>query len=776
MNNNIIQLLLWRYLFRNNFFQYPSLIVESQCNKGEDGNECEIIKQYSSSIKKLLNFPFVFKNKFDIEVYYRLNHFYNPYNIIDIEKTILDFSYIQGEKFYGDYIILNNGTNFIVSIKMNEKYLKNQDKQYIKRISTEEEIKIENALAQFLPIINPEVFFVWNIFKIFNKKVFEIENIENYDKLLQYVKENISYGQILLKILDIVFYDYYLQEDIYFDFFISQLIQFIPSIYVTVEGKDFDKIRNDILTNSFNDFKKYFIMTIREDIEKWFILNSREDGFLDFLKWIKNFLRSEIMADNIINNNMSYDEFKKSNRIRFFDIIMDCIINKKFDTDDMIKFTLFDIMEIFINETINDLNNEAYNASINSILINNDKFIENNPFFSLFYCSFRSLFDHINVQTIENNNGSIITNYYHTNPYMSLNFDIDKYMNNLDVNNNNDDINKRIHIENKGNNISQLVNIDNIDIEQLFKYPCQVILTENVNGTLIDILNKLLTFDLGKIEEIESLYFQILYALLYFNQSFEKSKINNTSSYQVMYKNVPETELFFKIRNDDNDNINSTDDFTYYRIPLFGYIIKIVSMEKSIIYYNYGENLSSPPDYILNRRINGDLNRNDDINKLLFDINYILLQWINNIDTDKLNIYNIEIMNNINRVRLMTSQCIKNHLDYIKLYKESDSNYIREYTNNQCTSYLPNSDNEKLCLYNYNTYIQSILRSCNYDNDCYIETQGKLFTKSDDLCNVDFEIDNNIFKLFKNFIINDREYIKELELMNNFGTIKIYEF
>jgi hypothetical protein len=107
------------------------------------------------------------------------------------------------------------------------------------------------------------------------------------------------------------------------------------------------------------------------------------------------------------------------------------------------------------------------------------------------------------------------------------------------------------------------------------KIPTQVVTLEKCENTLDYLLEK----DLLKIEELESVMFQVV-TILHTYQTLFKFTHNDLHTNNIMYVHTEDEYLFYKIKN------------KYYKVPTFGKIYKIIDFGRSI-YYCKGKLLCS---------------------------------------------------------------------------------------------------------------------------------------------------------------------------------------
>lgn len=719
MEDNIIQLLIWRYLLKNLPFQYPGKTIEEKCNIGNN-NDCNLPYPYSTRIKNYLTIPYLFKNDFKINIYRNINSKYNPFDIMYIRKTILDFSNLQQNNFDATKIIINDSNNFMANIRSVDEV---ELKYYINS-----RINASEATIQILPIIKPEIYTTWNIFKLlYNERWNYLSSIgsSNYLKTLEDYKKNyIDSNKIISKIISIIFDYYFLEEDLTFDNFLREIIR-----NIRIEPKNDDPDYFSLIKQSIiNQFKNQLID------KKLRSINNIE--FSDFSNWLEEFIKKM----NILLKKMNNSPYLKHNRIKYFNMFVN-FINSDQDIDSFID-TLRDVMIIYIEGKIKDENNEAYIASTNSIIVNNIDFINTNPFFAQFYLSFLSFFDNI-----------ILEEDIFVTPQISLNYDFNQFL--KDQNNE-----PLLTLKRTINNISYLSSKDKVNFYPLIKYPCQVILSEKVDGQLVDILSKISEFSTKNLRELQSLYFQLIYCFYKFRNTFPDSTIGDSWTFNILYKKTNLKSLYFNIPSSQQQkNI-------YYRLPLFGYIIKIVNMKSSFISVPPYKN---PPENIATKRRNEKVKLDYDTRKSLTDLNNIISDWSTKINFNMLNKEDIEIYKNLNTIKLISQQCPKyeNNMDSLT-YIYDQKIGIREFTQGNC------DDGNLDCLYEYYSYPNVINRTCNNNPDCYEQKLKNLYKLDDEICLLGLTFDSDVFLKFNNYIITSQEYINNLNRSNDDQTLKIY--
>jgi hypothetical protein len=220
------------------------------------------------------------------------------------------------------------------------------------------------------------------------------------------------------------------------------------------------------------------------------------------------------------------------------------------------------------------LSNTLSNLSINSINNYNDLFIDNSENTTIINLN---EIDELNSEynyNIENNSQNISTEYdsnssitYYSSHNSSGSIVLE---NNSDINDDDNSLDGNKTSTNNSLTTSESSLFDDEYIECIIKkFPVQIICLEKLKGTLDDYMNN----NEIQIDEWKAIFLQIIMILITYQKIFDFTH-NDLHTNNIMYIETERQFLYYKINN------------TYYKVPTYGKIFKIIDFGRAIYKFN----------------------------------------------------------------------------------------------------------------------------------------------------------------------------------------------
>lgn len=203
---------------------------------------------------------------------------------------------------------------------------------------------------------------------------------------------------------------------------------------------------------------------------------------------------------------------------------------------------------------INNMNNTAYIDVFCSYLFSQLTIQKINPSFAIYYGSLNGIGNY-NYDITEEYHELIIEKCFNKN--IGKGFTMEMYISSDEEESDDDD----------KSDIQSCESHNDDYVAVLKKTPIQLLFMEKLEGTLEDIINDASISNLTNL--LKSCLFQISFALSYLQKHYQFTH-NDLHINNIMFKKTEKKFLYYKINN------------TYYQIPTFGKIFKIIDFGRSI--------------------------------------------------------------------------------------------------------------------------------------------------------------------------------------------------